>query len=82
MPRTASPLTLATTAGLGAGLVAWAALGLGAGHAETLAPRALPAFAPIAAPAPSAMAPAARQDEQRPARVARVVYPSHYTSQR
>jgi hypothetical protein len=89
MPRTASSLTLTATVALSAGLTACVVLGLSAGHAETFAPKAAPAFvsaqvtsqATLAVAAPSAAKPDA-QWSMAQGRSARVVYPSHYTSQR
>lgn len=90
MSRTASPLTLAATIGAATGLTALAVVAFGAaGHAETLAVAAkpLPAFVAVQTllPVVSAEAPpagAASLAQERPARVARVVYPSPYAGQR
>lgn len=90
MSRAASPFTLAATVGAGAGLTALAVLVFGGdGHAETLAVTAkpLPAFAVMQHMIPVTSAAAPRDDEEmvaqeRSARVARVVYPSPYASQR
>ena len=92
MTRCASPITLAATMGLAAGLTAFVSLTLmGTGHSEPLAPK--PALVRItqvpvlATPATvadqrgrQAVHQAAAQDG--PVRVARVVYPSHDSTQR
>ena len=92
MTRCASTITLAATMGLAAGLTAFTTLVLmGSGQAEPLAPK--PALVPVtqvsvlATPATVVdregryvVQQAALQDG--PARVARVVYPSHYSTQR
>lgn len=89
MSRAASPFMLAATASFSAGLTACVIFGLSASHAETLASKAAPTVvsAQIAAHAmPAAARPsAAKPDTQWTAvqqRSARMVYPSHFTSQR
>ena len=93
MMRSASPITLAATMGLAAGLTAFTTLILtDPGHSEPLAPKptlmrvtqvpvlAGPAAAIADAEGRHTVQHAASQDG--PARVARVVYPSHYSTQR
>ncbi|AWI87874.1 hypothetical protein [Methylorubrum aminovorans] len=90
MSRIVSPLTLAATTGAAAGFTALAVLTFGgAGHAETLpvAAKPLPAFAAVAHMVPVSSTEPQRDGQwaaaqERSARVARVVYPSPYASQR
>ena len=83
MPRTARPLTLAAAAGTGIGLTIFGVLAFGgAGHAETLITKPLPAMVALQGRAPAL--PAGARDAQwtmaqdRSGRVVRVVYPGPY----
>jgi hypothetical protein len=84
MPRTASPLTLAAAAGAGIGLTIFGVLAFGgAGHAETLIIKPLPAMVALQGRAPALPAPGARDPQgaaaqDRSGRTVRVVYPGHY----
>jgi hypothetical protein len=84
MPRIASPLTLAAAAGTGIGLTIFGVLAFGgAGHAETLIAKPLPAIAALKGRAPALPAVGARDAQwtmaqDRSGRVVRVVYPGPY----
>lgn len=84
MPRTASPLTLAAAAGTGIGLTIFGVLAFGgAGHAETLSTKPLPAMVALKGRAPALPAIGARDAQwtmaqDRSGRVVRVVYPGLY----
>jgi hypothetical protein len=79
MPRTASPLTLAAAAGTGIGLTIFGVLALGgAGHAETLITKPLPAMVALQNRAPALPTTGAREAQDRSGRTVRVVYPGPY----
>ncbi len=84
MARTASPLTLAAAAGTGIGLTLFGVLAFGgAGHAETLITKPLPAMVALQGRAPALPAASARDAQQalaqdRSGRAVRVVYPGPY----
>jgi hypothetical protein len=84
MPRTARPLTLAAAAGTGIGLTIFGVLAFGgAGHAETLITKPLPALVALQGRAPALPAVGARDAQwtmaqDRAGRVVRVVYPGPY----
>jgi hypothetical protein len=84
MPRTATPLTLAATAGTGVGLTIFGVLAFGgAGHAETLITKPLPAMVALQGRAPALPALGARDAQwtlaqDRSGRMVRVVYPGLY----
>ena len=79
MPRTARPLTLAAAAGTGIGLTLFGVLALGgAGHAETLITKPLPAMVALQNRAPALPVAGAREAQDRSGRVVRVVYPGPY----
>ncbi|MGH1587694.1 hypothetical protein ACRBEV_32570 [Methylobacterium phyllosphaerae] len=84
MARTASPLTLASAAGTGVGLTIFGVLAFGgAGHAETLANKPLPAMVALQDRAPALPAVSQRDAQwtlaqDRSGRVVRVVYPGPY----
>ena len=84
MPRTARPLTLAAAAGTGIGLTIFGVLAFGgAGHAETLITKPLPAMVALQGRAPALPAVGARDAQwamaqDRAGRVVRVVYPGPY----
>jgi hypothetical protein len=81
MPRTATPLTLAAT---GIGLTIFGVLAFGgAGHAETLITKPLPAMVALQGRAPALPALGARDAQgtlaqDRSGRMVRVVYPGLY----
>ncbi|WP_456685813.1 hypothetical protein [Bradyrhizobium sp. P5_C11_2] len=80
MPRTTSPLTLAAAAGTGFGAILCGVLAFGgAGHAETLITKPLPAMVALHSRAPALPAASARDAQQdRSGRAVRVVYPGPY----
>lgn len=79
MPSTANPLTLVATAGAGVGLIIFGVPAFGgAGHAETLIAKPLPALVALKNGAPALPAIGAREAQDRSGRVVRVVYPGHY----
>jgi hypothetical protein len=79
MPRTATPLTLAAAAGAGIGLTVFGVLAFGgAGHAETLITKPLPAMVALQGRAPALPAAGVREAQDRSGRVVRVVYPGPY----
>lgn len=92
MTRCASPITLAATMGLAAGLTAFATLAMmGTGHSEPRAPK--PALmrvtqVPVLATPTNVTDQSGRQAvhqaaaQDGPVRVARVVYPAHYSTVR
>ncbi|MGH1573801.1 hypothetical protein ACRAWG_28140 [Methylobacterium sp. P31] len=79
MPRTASPLTLAAAAGTGIGLTIFGVLAFGgAGHAETLVTKPLPAMVALQNRTPALPVTGTREAQDRSGRVVRVVYPGPY----
>jgi hypothetical protein len=84
MPRTARPLTLAAAAGAGIGLTVLGVLALGgAGHAETLIAKPLPAMVALQGRSPTLPTVGARDPQgaaaqDRSGRTVRVVYPGPY----
>lgn len=81
MPRTATPLTLAAAAATGIGLTIFGVLAFGgAGHAEALIAKPIPAMVALQGRAPALPAVGARDAQStlaqdRSGRVVRVVYP-------
>jgi hypothetical protein len=85
MSRTAQPLTLTAVAGAGIGLTVFGILTFGgAGHAETLITKPLPALVALQGRAPALPPVLSSRDtrsstaQDRSGRVVRVVYPGPY----
>ncbi len=84
MPRATSSLTIAAAAATGIGLTIFSVLALGgAGHAETLIGKPLPAMVALQSHAPALPVLGARAEQltttqDRSGRVVRVVYPGAY----
>ena len=84
MPRTATPLTLAAAAGVSGGLTIFGVLAFGgAGHAETLVTKRLPAVSALQSRTlnlPAVRAPDTQGAlvQDRSGRAVRVVYPGPY----
>lgn len=84
MARAATPLTLAAAAGTGVALTIFGVLSFGgAGHAETLSAKPLPAMVALQGRAPALPAVGARDAQwtmaqDRSGRAVRVVYPGPY----